>query len=134
VRHLNCDVESDLQAHVQQAATAAGVNMAQWLRHMVRQIAITELPASWREEPSGERSHDSHDDDTRFMLRLDEPSRVKLEELVERFNVSKAEIIRQVIIQATPEDFPKSWHMKAAERRAQQVQRSEKGKNREFNP
>jgi hypothetical protein len=42
------------------------------------------------------------------MLRLDEASRIKLQELVERFDASKAEIIRQLIAQATPKDFPRS--------------------------
>jgi predicted transcriptional regulator len=123
VCHLYCYVESELHARVQQAATAAGVKMAPWLRHMVHQITITDVPASWQEETSGERSHDSRDYDTRFMLRLDEPSREQLQHLVERFDVSKAEIIRQLIAQANDEDFPPSWQMRAAERRAQQLRR-----------
>ncbi|HEX9870074.1 MAG TPA: hypothetical protein VGC99_16065 [Candidatus Tectomicrobia bacterium] len=121
VRHLYGYVESELHARVQQAASAAGVNMAPWLRSMVRQITITDVPASWQEEPSGERSHDSRDYDTRFMLWLDEPSCEQLQHLVVHFDVSKAKVIRQLIIQATPEDFPKSWHMRAAERRVQQA-------------
>jgi hypothetical protein len=36
---------------------------------------------------------------------------------------AKADIIRQLITQAKPEDFPKSWQMRAAERRAQQPRR-----------
>jgi hypothetical protein len=51
------------------------------------------------------------------MFRPDEVSRVKLKELIERFNVSTAAIIRQLLAQANPEDFPPSWHLKAAERR-----------------
>jgi hypothetical protein len=43
------------------------------------------------------------------MLRLDEPSQTKLQQLVKQYGVSKAEIIRQLIAQAEPEDFPKGW-------------------------
>ena len=49
------------------------------------------------------------------MLRLDEPSQVKLQQLIEHFGASKAKIIRRLIAQAKREDFPKSWHMRAAE-------------------
>jgi hypothetical protein len=53
------------------------------------------------------------------MLRLDEPSHTKLQQLVKQFGASKAEIIRQLIAQANAEDFPKSWQMRAAEHRVQ---------------
>jgi hypothetical protein len=53
------------------------------------------------------------------MLRLDEASRTNLQALVERFQVSRAEIIRHLITQANPDDFPASWQLKAAERRRQ---------------
>jgi hypothetical protein len=88
---------------------------------MVRRISIEDFPARWHEEQSAERSHDSRDYDTRFMLRLDEASRTKLQELVEHFDLSKAEIIRQLIAQATPDDFPKSWQLRAKERHTQQA-------------
>ncbi len=54
---------------------------------------------------------------TRFMLRLDGPTRDKLDELSTHFDQSAADIIRQLIAQAEPKDFPPSWQMKAAERR-----------------
>jgi hypothetical protein len=113
-------VAYDLYARVEKASAAAGANMAPWLRHMVRQIAIMDFPASWQEERLETRSYDSRIFGTRFMLRLDGPSRTKLQGLVEHFGVSKAELIRQLIAQATPDDFPKSWHMKVNERRMQQ--------------
>ena len=50
------------------------------------------------------------------MLRLDDPSQTKLQQLVEQFGASKAESIRQLITQAEPEDFPASWQMQAIER------------------
>jgi hypothetical protein len=47
------------------------------------------------------------------MLRLDDPSQTTLQQLVKQFGVSKAEIIRQLVAQAAPEDFPASWPMSA---------------------
>ena len=123
VRHLSLYVASDLHEHVEQAAAAAGVKAAPWLRHMVRQIAITDFPASWQEATPRERSHDSRTYTTRFMLRLDESSQTKLQQLITQFGALKADIIRQLIAQAKPEDFPPSWQMRATERRAQQPRR-----------
>jgi hypothetical protein len=57
------------------------------------------------------------------MLRLDESSQTKLQQLIKQFGASKAEIIRQLIAQAKPEDFPLSWQMRATERRAPQPRR-----------
>jgi hypothetical protein len=119
VRHLYLYVGSELNEQVQKAATAAGVKFAPWLRHMVRQIMITDFPASWQEERSEKRSHDSHTYATRFMLRLDEPSQTMLQRLVKQFGASKAEIIRQLIAQANDAAFPKRWQMRAAEHRVQ---------------
>jgi hypothetical protein len=70
VRHLYLYVASDLRARVEKAATAAGMNIAPWLRHMVRQIVIADFPASWQEARSEKRSHDSCTYGTRLMLRL----------------------------------------------------------------
>jgi Ribbon-helix-helix protein, copG family len=54
------------------------------------------------------------------MLRLDEPSQTKLEQLIKEFGTSKADIIRQLIAQAKAEDFPPSWQMRTTERCTQQ--------------
>jgi hypothetical protein len=94
LRQLSLYVPSDLYEHVQRAAAAAGVNTSPWLRHMVRQITITDFPASWQEEPPRERSHDSRHYGKRFMMRLDDPAWARLEELSIHFNKSAAEIIR----------------------------------------
>jgi hypothetical protein len=59
------------------------------------------------------------------MLRLDQPSREKLQDLVEHFTLSKAAIIRQLIAQANDEDFPPSWQIRAAERHAPQTQQDD---------
>jgi predicted DNA-binding protein len=123
VRHLSLYVASDLHEHVEQAAAAVGVKAAPWLRYMVRQNSITDFPASWQAATPRERSHDSRTYTTRFMLRLDEPSQTKLEQLIRQLGVSKADIIRQLIAQAKPEDFPPSWQLRATERRAQQPRR-----------
>jgi hypothetical protein len=57
------------------------------------------------------------------MLRLDESSQTTLQQLIKQFGASKADIIRQLIAQAKPEDFPPSWQMRATERRTQQPRR-----------
>jgi hypothetical protein len=58
------------------------------------------------------------------MLRLDDPSQTKLQQLVNRFRASKAEIIRQLVARAEPEDFPPSWQLRAAEHRVPPSERS----------
>jgi predicted transcriptional regulator len=121
VRHLYFYVASDLHSQVKKATTATGVKIAPWLRHMVRQIKITDFPASWQEERAPERSHDSRAYGKRFMLRLDDPSQIKLQQLIKHFGASKAKIIRQLIAQAESEDFPPSWHMRVKEPRARQA-------------
>jgi predicted transcriptional regulator len=50
------------------------------------------------------------------MLRLDDATSSRLETLTHIFQRSAAEVIRQLIAQATPEDFPQSWHMTVEER------------------
>jgi hypothetical protein len=126
VRHLYLCVASDLHARVKKAAIAAGVTIAPWLRHIVRQMTMADFPASWQEARSEERSHDSRTYGTRLMLRLDEASQTKLQQLTKRFGALKAEIIWELIAQAEPEDFPPSWHMKAAEHRAHQPAQDDK--------
>jgi len=120
VRHLSLYVPSELHKQIEKAAIAAGVKVAPWLRHMARQITITDFPASWQAATPRERSHDSRTYTERFMLRLDKPSQTKLEQLVTQFGASKAEIIRHLIAHATPDAFPKSWHVRAAEHRSRQ--------------
>lgn len=120
VRHLSLYIASELHEHVEKAAATAGMKTAPWLRHMVRQITMTDFPPSWQEATPRQRSHDSRTVTERFMLRLDHTSSIKLQSLRERFDVPKAHIIRQLIAQATLEDFPKCWQLRAAERRVQQ--------------
>jgi hypothetical protein len=82
-----------------------------------------DFPASWQEATPRERSHDSRTHTERFMLRLDDLTREKLKDLSTHFDTSAAEIIRHLIAHATPDAFPKSWHVRAAEHRAQQPRR-----------
>jgi predicted transcriptional regulator len=121
VRHLYLYVDSDLYEAVRKAATTAGVTTAPWLRHMVRHIRLADFPASWEAEPSDERSHDSRIYGKRFMLRLDDPTWERLDALATHFERSAAEIIRQLLAQATPNTFPASWRMRVAERHGEQA-------------
>jgi hypothetical protein len=93
------------------------IYVASELCHHVQETAIAAIPRT------AMRSHDSREYDPCFMRRLDLPSQIKLHELVERFGVSRAEVIRQLIVQANAEDLPESWQMKAVERRAQRFRR-----------
>jgi hypothetical protein len=121
VRHLSCSVASALYQQVQQAAAAVGVKTAPWLRQMIREVTPEAFPASWREGQAEERSHDSRRYGKRFMLRLDDPTWEKLEALSTHFKTSGAEIIRQLLAQATPDTFPASWHIRVVERHREQV-------------
>jgi hypothetical protein len=79
-------------------------------------------------DPAGRavrRSHDSRDDDERFMLRLNRLASRKLQALAEHFATSRAEIIRQLIAQASPEDVPESWQMAVEERRQPEARRAD---------
>jgi hypothetical protein len=128
VRHLYLYVDTALHEQIERAATAGGMNIAPWLCSMVRQITLTDFPASWQVARAEKRSHDSRTYGRRFMLRLDAPSQTTLQQLITPLGPSTAEIIRQLIRQATPEDFPTSWHLRVAERRAQQGQHHGTGK------
>ena len=68
-------------------------------------MTIQDFPASWQEARSEERSPDSRTYGTRFMLRLDEPSQTKLQQLVNQFGASKAEIIRHLSPMRNPRIF-----------------------------
>lgn len=111
VHLLHLYVSADLHEHIKKAAAAAGLQIASWLRHMVRQVTIQDFPASWQEATPRERSHDSRHYGKRFMLRLDHPTQEKLEAFSKRFNKSAAEIIRQLIAHATIEEFPRAWRI-----------------------
>jgi predicted transcriptional regulator len=110
-------VGPDLLQQVQEAAEAHGVSVAAWLRQAMRQVTLADFPASWRAGDIAPRSHDSGYYHRRFMLRLDNDTQRKLETLMHTFHRPAAEIIRQLIAQARPEEFPESWHLAVREHR-----------------
>jgi predicted transcriptional regulator len=112
-------LEPELLQQVQDAAAARGVSIAAWLRHAIRQVTRKDFPRRWRAEESALRSHESGYYHRKFGLRLDEVTSRKLDALCQTFHRSAAEVIRQLINQATPEDFPESWVMAANEHHAQ---------------
>jgi predicted transcriptional regulator len=124
VRTVGMLLESELLQQVQEAAAAHGATVAAWIRHAIRQVSRADFPPSWHAEADQggkPRSHDSHYYGTRFMLRLDETTAQKLQHLVERFARPRAEIIRQLVGQAKPEDFPEHWQLGAEENRVRRA-------------
>jgi predicted transcriptional regulator len=110
-------LEPELLQQVQDAASAHGASIAAWLREAVRRVTAEDFPASWRAGEMASRSHESAYFHQKFGMRLDEVTSRKLEALTQTFHRPAAEVIRQLIVQAKPEDFPKSWQMAVEERR-----------------
>jgi predicted HicB family RNase H-like nuclease len=110
-------LEPALHQQVQGAAAAHGVSVAAWLRHAMHEVSDEDFPASWRAEETAPRSHESGHLARKFMMRLDQETSTKLEVLTQTFHRSAAEVIRQLIAQATPEDFPQNWQLQMEERR-----------------
>lgn len=96
-----------------------GVSVAAWVRQAMRQVTPEDFPPSWRAEASAARSHESGDFHRKCGLRLDAVTSRKLAAFMHTFERSAAAIIRELIAQASPEDFPPSWHMAAIEPRPQ---------------
>jgi hypothetical protein len=109
-------VEPVLLQQVQAAAAAHGVDVAVWERHAMRRVTYQDFPPSWHAGAMAPRSHDSGHYHRRFQLRLDDASGQKLEMLMHTFHRSGADVIRQLIGQATPEAFPQRWHLAVGER------------------
>jgi hypothetical protein len=57
------------------------------------------------------------------MLRLDVETGTKSETLTQTFRRLAAEVIRQLITLATPEDFPSSWQLAVEEHRPRKARR-----------
>jgi hypothetical protein len=93
----------------------------------MRQVTPDAFPPSWRMGETAMRSHDSGYFHRKFGLGLDAGTSRTLEALTSTFDRSAAEIIRQLIAQATPEDFPPSWHVAAMERRSPRAPLSDRG-------
>jgi hypothetical protein len=128
ITHFFFVVDATLHQDVGKAARGAGLEVAPWLRHMLREITAEDFPQSWQAAAQGttrpqasprvsRRSHDSRTYGKRFMLRLDESTWDTLDMLSQHFKQSHTEVIRQLIVQAHPEDFPQSWRLAVKERR-----------------
>jgi hypothetical protein len=114
-------LEPNLLQQVQDTAAAHCASIAAWLREAVRRITADDFPASWRAAESPGRSHESGYYHRKFGIRLDELTSRKLESFTATFHRPAAEIIRQLIVQAKPEDFPPSWQMAVDEHRQEEV-------------
>jgi predicted transcriptional regulator len=117
-------VEPDLLHQVQEAAERHSVPVAAWLRQAMRQVTHKDFPPSWHAEAARggrPRSHDSRYYGQRFMLRLDDETSTKLGTLMQTFDRTAAEIIRQLIAQAKSEDFPPSWQLAVEEHRPREA-------------
>jgi predicted transcriptional regulator len=115
-------VDPELCQQVQEAADVHGTSVAAWLRHAMRQVTPDDFPPSWRAEETAVRSHDSGYFRRKFGLRLDNVASRKLEALTLTFDRSADEIIRQLIAQAAPDDFPQSWQLAVDEERQRETQ------------
>jgi hypothetical protein len=102
-------VDPELLQQVQEAADAHEVSVAVWPPHAMRQVTRADFPTRWGTGATPIRSHASGYYDRRFQLRLDPDTQTKLGTLMQTFDRSAAELIRQLIAQATPKDFPSSW-------------------------
>ena len=120
-RLVHVQVDPELLRQVQAAAAAHGADVAAWERHAMRQVTRDDFPASWRAGETAVRSHDSQYYHRPLMLRLDGETSTKLVTLMQTFDRSAAELIRQLIAQANVEDFPLSWRMAMEERRPREA-------------
>jgi predicted HicB family RNase H-like nuclease len=106
---------------VRDAAAAQGASGAAWVRQAIRQVTPEDFPASWHVGETAARSHESGYFHRKFGLRLDDKTSRKLEALTEAWERSAAEVVRQLIVQAAPEDLPESWRMAVEERPLQNI-------------
>jgi predicted transcriptional regulator len=130
VRTVGMLLDPELLQQVQEGAAVHGATVAAWLRQAMRQVTLEDFPGSWQAENiqgRRPRSHDSRQYRTRFMLRLDDETSEKLDTLTRTFGCSAAEVLRHLVAQATPEDFPQSWRLAAAAHRLQDARPADRG-------
>jgi hypothetical protein len=77
----------------------------------MRQVTLEDFPAGWRAGETAPRSHESGYFRRKFRLCMDDDTSRKLAVFTKTFHCPAADIIRQLIVQAQPEDFPESWHL-----------------------
>ena len=109
-------VDPELCRPVQDAA-ARGVRVAAWVRQVRRQVTPEALPPRRRAVGPATRAHESGDVRRTFGLRLDAETSRTRETFTEGLGRSAAEVVRQRIARAEPEDVPERWHLAIAERR-----------------
>jgi hypothetical protein len=129
-QRVSLRLEPERRERVEAAATTAGGDISAWLCYAMQRVTVADFPASWQaasaeQQRAPQRSQDSRQYGTRFMLRLDDASLGKLDAFTVFFVTSRAAVIRQRIIEATPKMFPQSWHMAAAERQQQQARQAD---------
>jgi predicted transcriptional regulator len=117
-------MEPTLLQQVQDAA-AHGASRAVWMRQAMRHVTPEHFPTGWRAGETVVRSHHSQYYCRSFMRHLDDETLRKLETLTQAFHRSAAEVIRQLIAQATPEAFPPSWQTALDERRQPEARRAD---------
>jgi predicted DNA-binding protein len=117
-------LEPEVRTRVHAAARAAGGEASTWTCHLLQHVTLTDLPTHWQTGEPDPHAHDSRFYDQRYMLRLNAPTRQKLDALAEHCGKSIAEIVRHLVTQATPEDFPQDWWTTDGRRRAALTRRS----------
>ena len=110
-------VNPNLLQQMQDAADAQAASVAAWVRHAMRHITPEDFPPSWRTGATAVRSHEPGYDDRRFQFPLNPDTQTKVGMLMQTFDRSAAEILRQLMAQAGPEDCPRSWHVSVGEPR-----------------
>jgi predicted transcriptional regulator len=111
-----------LLQQVQDRAARHGVSMAAWVREAMRRVTAEDFPGSWRARETPSRSHESGYFRRKCGIRLDDVTSPKLEGLTTTFHRSAAEVIRQLITQARPGNFPQSWQMAVDKQRQDETQ------------
>jgi hypothetical protein len=84
----------EVRSKVHTTARAAGGDASAWVCHLRHQVSLADLPATWQVGQADARSHDSRDDATRDRMRVDGPTRQKLDEWSEHVRTSITEVIR----------------------------------------
>jgi predicted DNA-binding protein len=99
------------------------MEFASWLRHRLRAITRVDFPAggqsgdAQRRETTEGCSYGSRVYGRRLMLRSNEKTYERLENLSRHFKKSRAEIVRDLVAQATLETFPTRWSLEVEEHR-----------------
>jgi hypothetical protein len=104
-------VDPELLQQMQDAADAQAASVAAWVRHAMRHITPEDVPPSWRTGATAVRSHEPGYDGRRFQFPLNPDTQTKVGMLMQTFDQSAAEIIRQLMAQAGPADCPRRWHV-----------------------